>query len=82
MAHSFQRTMKQCQDKIKSLKRNYKDIINKKRKSSVGNESKDDISMKHLLWFDAMHNVMKDWAVTNIPYVMDSTNTQQIDFSH
>ena len=38
--------------------------------------------MKDLPWFDAMHDVLKDRAVTNPPHVMDSTNTQQTDVSH
>ena len=81
-AHNFQRTVKQCQDKIKSLKRSYKSVIDKNRKSGAGNESDDDISVKDLPWFDAMHDILKDRAVTNPPHVMGSTNTQQTDVSH
>ena len=43
--------------------------------SGAGNKSDDNISVKNLPWFDAMHDVMKDRAVTNPPHVMDSTNT-------
>lgn len=31
--------------------------------------------------FDAIHNVMKDRVVTNLPHVIDSSSTQQIDVS-
>ena len=48
VAHNFDRTAKQHQDKVKSLKKPCKDIIDKNRKSGAGNESDDDISMKNL----------------------------------
>ena len=37
--------------------------------------------MKDLPWFDAIHDVMKDRAVTNPPHVIDSSNTQLVDVS-
>ena len=37
--------------------------------------------MKDILWFDTIHNVMKDRAVTNPPHDIDSSSTQQIDVS-
>ena len=42
-AQNYERTAKQCRDKIMSLKKRYKDVIDKNRKSGEGNES-DDIS--------------------------------------
>lgn len=42
--HNYKRIVKQCQDKIKSLKKRYKDVIDKSRKSGAGNESNDEIS--------------------------------------
>ena len=80
-AHNYERTAKQCRDKIKSLKKRYKDVIDKNRKSGEGNESDDEISVKDLPWFDAIHDVMKDRAVTNPPHVIDSSNTQLVDVS-
>ena len=50
--HNYKRIVKQCQDKIKSLKKRYKDVIDKSRKSGAGNESNDEISAKDLLGFE------------------------------
>ena len=68
LAHNYERTAKQCRDKFKPLKKHYKDVIDKNRKSGEG---------KDLPWFDAIHDVMKDRAVTNPSHVIDSSNTQQ-----
>ena len=42
------RTVKQCRDKIKALKKKYKDIVDKLRKSGVGVDSDEEIE----LWGD------------------------------
>ena len=47
-AHNYERTAKQCRDKMKSLKKRYKDVIDKNRKSGAGNESDDEISVKDI----------------------------------
>ena len=52
--HDYEQTVKQCQDKIKSLKKRYKDVIDKSRKSGAGNESGDEKSAKDLPWFDVI----------------------------
>ena len=81
-AHNYERTVKQCQNKIKSLKKRYKDVIDKNRKSGAGNKSGDEISVKGFPGFDAIHTVMKNRSVTNPPHFIDSTNVQQINVSH
>ena len=63
------------------MKKRYKDVIDKNRKSGEGNEIDHEISVKDFPWFDAIHNVMKDREVTNPPHVIDSSNTQQVDVS-
>ena len=50
------------------MKKCYKGAIDKRMKSGEANESNDKISAMNLSWFDAMHAVMKNRAITNPPH--------------
>ena len=56
----IRRTVKQCRDKIKSLKKKYKEIIDKLRKSGVGVDSDEEFELwNNWKWFDPIHKMMK-----------------------
>ena len=75
---SFNRSSKQCSTKIKQLKKQYKDEVDKLRKSGVGVESEDEddlfVSFK---WFFEVHQVMKGRAVVNPPALLESSSTSR-----
>ena len=70
VAHNYTQTIKQRQDKIKSL-HHYKDVIDRNMNSGAGNKSDDEISLKDF----------REGQGSPIHTVIDGTNTQQIDVS-
>ena len=68
----FERTYKQCRDKVKALRKCYKDVGNRLQRSGAGVESDEEIPASDFLWFTSIHNVMRDRAVTNPRNVIDS----------
>jgi hypothetical protein len=75
----YERTLKQVQDKVKALKKRYKDIVDKHRKSGEGVESDDEVCAKDFPWFDIMHSVLKNRAVANPPHVLDTVSVRSED---
>ena len=71
---NFDRTSKQVSTKIKQLKKQYKDEVDKLRKNGVGLDSDDDddifVAFK---WFFEIHHVMKRRAVVNPPALLQSS---------
>ena len=68
----FECTYKQCRDKVKVLKKRYKDVVDRLRRSGAGVESDEEITVSDFPWLTAIHNVMRDRAVTNPRNVIDS----------
>ena len=68
----FDRTYKQCRDKVKALKKCYKDVVDRLWRSGAGVEFDEEITVSDFPWFTAIHNVMRDRAVTNPRNVIDS----------
>ena len=62
------------QGKIKALKKRYKEIAERQRKSGVGVESDKDLSVPDSKWFEDLHCVMKGRAVVSPVHLLDSTN--------
>lgn len=73
-AANFERTPQQCRDKIKSLKKRYKDIVDKQRRSGGGQESDDEITISDFPWFTEINRIMGDRAVANPPNILDSAD--------
>lgn len=71
------RTVKQCRDKIKALKKKYKDIVDKLRKSGVGVDSDEEIELwGDWKWFDPIHKLMRKRPSVNPVGLFDiSTST-------
>ena len=44
---------------MKALKKRSKEIINMQRKSGVGVESNDELSVPNFKWFEDLHRVLK-----------------------
>ena len=70
----FDRNSKQVSTKIKQLKKQYKDKVNKLRKRWVGLDSDDDDNIfVTLKWFFEIHQVMKRRAVVNPTALLKSS---------
>ena len=71
---NFDRSSTQCSTKVKQLKKQYKDEVDKLRKSGVGLESDDEndifVSFK---WFFEIHQIMRNRAVVNPPALLESS---------
>jgi hypothetical protein len=74
----FHRDFKQCREKIKQLKKKYKDAVDALRKSGVGIESDDDLIDQDIFvqfkWFSEMNGVLRRRAVVNPPSLLDTSN--------
>ena len=68
----YDRTYKQCRDKVKVLKKRYKDVVDRLRRSGAGVESDEEVSVPDFSWFGAIHAVMRNRAITNPRNVIDS----------
>ena len=57
--HGYVRNWKQCREKIKALKKKYKESVDRLRRSGVGIESDDDLKDHDIFvgfkWFEAVH---------------------------
>ena len=60
------------QGQSESAEKRYKDVVKRLRRSSAGVESDKEITVSDLPLFTAIHNVMRDRAVTNPHNVIDS----------
>lgn len=69
----YEPSSKQCRDKIKSLKKKYKEVVDRLRRSGVGLESDDEVNVRDFRWFNELHAVMKARPVSNPQHVVDST---------
>ena len=71
---NFDRSSTQCSTKVKQLKQQYKEEVDKLRKSGVGLESEDEddvfVSFK---WFFEMHQIMRNRAVVSPPALLESS---------
>ena len=70
----YNRSFKQCREKIKALKKRYKEIADRQRKSDVGVESDEDLSVPDFKCFEDLHHVMNGRAVVSPVHLLDSTN--------
>ena len=69
----YHRSSKQCREKIKSLKKKYKEVVDRLRRSGVGLESDDEeVTVRDFKWFNELHAVMKGRPVSNPQYLQDS----------
>lgn len=69
----YRRSSKQCREKIKSLKKKYKEVVDRLRRSGVGLESDDEeVTVRNFKWFNELHAVMKGRPVSNPKNVQDS----------
>ena len=74
----YERDFKQCREKIKALKKKYKEAIDKLRASGVGVDSDDDLEEENIYvnfkWFMDIHQVMGRRAVVSPPALLDTTH--------
>ena len=68
----YQCSYQQCREIIKSLKKKYTEVMDRLRRSDVGTETDDDLTVHDFKWFSVMHGVMKTRAVVNPKHVVDS----------
>ena len=60
------------QGQSESAEKRYKDVVDRLQRSGVGVESDKEITVSDFLWLAAIHNIMRDRAVTNPRNVIDS----------
>ena len=74
----YDRDFKQYREKIKGLKKKYKETVDSLRRSGVGVESDEDVDDLDLLvsfkWFAEIHSVLGRRAVVSPPSLIDSSN--------
>ena len=74
----YERDFKQCREKIKVLKKKYKEAIDKLRASGVGVDSDDDLEEENIYvnfkWFMDIHRVMGRRAVVTPSALLDTTH--------
>ena len=69
----FQRTVAQCRVKIKALKKKYKSIADRMRRSGTGRESDEELDLpSDFLFFEAMDAVMGTRAAVIPVHLLDS----------
>ena len=71
----LKRTAKQCCDKLKSLKKSYKDAIDKQRRSGAGIESDEEGMEDNFKFFPKLHSVLGTRAVVNPPVLLEIGST-------
>ena len=64
-----ERTFKQCRDRIKKLKVEYKKVKDKEKKIGEGKTKWE--------FFDGMYNILGDRPSTVLPVVLDSLETEK-----
>lgn len=73
--HGFVRTVPQCHTKIKALKRKYKEVADKLRRSGQGRESDDeDVPTSDFTFFKEVDTVMGSRASVAPVHVLDSSS--------
>ena len=79
------RDPKQCREKIKALKKKYKEAADSLRRSGVGIESDDDLDDHEIFvgfkWFEAPHAVMRTRAVVRPPALLDTSASERSTLS-
>lgn len=72
----FERDYKQCREKIKALKKKYKETVDRLRRSGVGVEDDDDLEDVDVQfrWFAEIHGVMGGRAAVVPPEVLDTSD--------
>ena len=70
----YNRSFTQCREKIKTVKKRYNPIADRQRKSAVGVELDEDLSVSDFKWFEDFYCVMKGRAVVSSVHLPDSTN--------
>ena len=78
----YKRTFTQCREKIKALKKKHKEVVDRLRKSGVGTESDEEITVDDFKWFADVHRVMKTRAIIYPPHVVDSATYKPVTPSH
>ena len=75
-SQDFERDFKQCREKMKALKKHYKETVDSLRRSGVGVESEDDLEYVHIKfrWFAEIHGVMGKRAAVNPPALMNTSD--------
>ena len=72
----YARTFKQCRDKVKALKKQCNDVVDRLRRSGVSVQSDEEVSVFDFPWFGAIHAVMWSRVVTNPQDVVDSATPE------
>ena len=79
----LERTYQQCREKIKTLKKKYKDALDRLRRSDVGVDSEDDLEDYEIYvnfkWFAEIHCVMGRRAVVTPPVLLDTSSVTSDD---
>ena len=71
----FSRDYKQCREKVKALKKKYKEVVDAHRRSGTGVSSDDDSfeDVPGFRWFSEIHSVMRTRAVVSPPALLDTS---------
>ena len=78
----YKRTFTQCREKLKALKKKHKEVVDRLRKSGVGTESDEEITVDDFNWFADVQRVMKTLAIIYPPHVLDSATYKPVIPSH
>ena len=73
----FQRNVKQCRDKLKALKKKYKEVINRHGRSGAGVESDEEVTQGDFRFFSQIHRVLRGRAVVNPPHLLEIGSRSQ-----
>ena len=76
-ARGFQRNVKQCRDKLKALKKKYKEDIDRHRQSGSGVESDKEVTQGDFRFFSQIHHVLGGRAVLNSPHLLEIGSRSQ-----
>ena len=73
----FSRDYKQCREKVKALKKKYKEVVDAHRRSGAGVSSDDDSfeDVPGFRWFSEIHSIMRTRAVVSPPALLDTSVT-------
>ena len=75
----YSRSSKQCRNKIKQLKTQYKGEVDKLRKSRVGLDSDDeDDIFSSFKWFFELHAVLRRKVIINPVNLLDTSETEDL----
>lgn len=75
---NYHRTVQQCRAKIKALKRKYKEIVDRLRKSGEGRESDEERVPADFPFFDDIDAVMGGRDTVSPVHLLDSADTQPL----